>query len=231
MLTLSYLLSFSILICLFGCDFYSSNSSANVAIARQNQPRFVVSGECNVNFDPNTNEIKLLSKMTVDAQSPRARCIIRISTPNGQKGVRLVPLALKGEVKEAPATVAISSILIGDKPTSLSKKYTTTTKFDLTNKIPKTNYTTNGKSVLGINLVLMTNGGELELTDMKFALQGLGTKPLASTTTAGTNRYYDGSGKHHGIVYRKNTEVTLMTDASKIEAEKSLDKNNCVLLG
>jgi hypothetical protein len=166
MLRLSYVLKSFILISLvcFGC--FDANSSA-----AQNQPQLSVNGGCNVSFDPKTSEVKLVSKITVNAQSRRARCIIRIKTPNAQKQFRLVPLALKGEVKKAPATVAISSILIGGQPTSLSKKYTNSTKFDLTNQIPKTNYTSQGKSVFGINLVLTTTGGELELTDMRFALQ------------------------------------------------------------
>ncbi len=172
MLRLIYLVSFPILISLLGFGFYQSNSSSDVLISRQNQPELIVSGECNVKFDRKTNEIKLLSKMTVDPQSRRVRCLIRINNPNKQKRVRLVPLAFKGRVKKAPATVAISSMLIGDQPTSVSKTYRSSTKFDLTNKIPKTNYTNKGKSVFGINLVLMTDRGNLELTDMKFALQG-----------------------------------------------------------
>ncbi|MHC5732716.1 MAG: hypothetical protein ACYTXY_53475, partial [Nostoc sp.] len=51
----------------------------------------------------------------------------------------------------------------------LSKNYTSPTKFNLTNQIPKTNYLTTGS--FGINLILATSEGELELTDMKFALQ------------------------------------------------------------
>jgi hypothetical protein len=172
MLTLSYARNFLILICLFSLGCYDADSST-VTTSKENQPEFSVSGGCNVNFDPKTSEFKLVSKITVSAQSPRARCIVRINTSNAQKQFRLVPLALKGKVKKAPATVAISSILIGEQqqPTSLSRKYTSSTKFDLTNQIPKTNYTTKEKSVLGINLVLMTTEGELELTDMKFALQ------------------------------------------------------------
>ena len=85
-----------------------------------------------------------------------------------------MPLAFKGEVKKAPAQVAISSFLIGDKPTRTlyeSPLSASSLKFDLTKKILPTNYTTKGKSVLGINVVLISTGGELELTDIKFALQ------------------------------------------------------------
>ena len=166
MLRLNYVLKSFILVCLiyFGC--FDAHSTA-----AQTQPQFSVNGGCNVSYDPKTSEVKLVSKITVNAQSRRARCIIRINTPNAQKQFRLVPLALKGEVKKAPATVAISSILIGGKPTRLAKNYTSSTKFDLTKQIPTTNYTTQGKSVFGINLVLTTTGGELELTDMRFALQ------------------------------------------------------------
>jgi len=152
----------------FGCD--NANLKASIPVSKQNQPGLSVTGGCNVSLDPKTNEIKLLSKITVGAES-RSRCIIRINAPNAQKRVRLVPLAFKGEVKKAPATVAISSILIGDQPTNVSKTYTSPTKFDLTNQIPKTNYTSTGKNVFGINLVLITNRGSLEITDMKFAIQ------------------------------------------------------------
>ena len=164
MLKVRSAVGFFVLVCLFYFGLYDINLSA-----AQSQPRVSANNECNVRFDPKTNQIKLLSTITVNARSKRARCIIRINASNPQKQVRLVPLALKGRVKKAPATIAISSILIGDKPARLSKKYTSPTEFDLTNQIPKTNYTTNG--VFGINLVLMTTAGELELTDMRFALQ------------------------------------------------------------
>ncbi|MGL4622374.1 MAG: hypothetical protein ACRCZS_25495 [Chroococcidiopsis sp.] len=160
------LLNSFIFLCLLYFSFYDANSSV-----AQAQSRLSVNGECNARFDSKTNEIRLVSKITVNARSKRARCIIRISVPNTQKQFRLVPLALKGRVNKAPATVAISSILVGDRPTSLTKKYTSPTKFDLTNQIPKTGYTTQGRSVFGINLVLTTIGGDLELTDMRFALQ------------------------------------------------------------
>lgn len=156
----------SSLLC-WGC---SNANSRTLTTLSQNQPQLSVNGDCKVSLDSKTNEVKLVSKITVSAQS-RARCIIRIKSLNTQKQFRLVPLALRGTVKKAPATVAISSILIGDPPTRTAKKYTSPTKFDLTNQIPKTSYTTKEKSVLGINLILTTNGGELELTDMRFALQ------------------------------------------------------------
>lgn len=135
MLRLSYVRNFFILICLFSLGCYDANSST-VSTSIENQPQFSVNDGCNINFDPKTSEFKLVSKITARAQSPRARCIIRINTSNTKKQFRLVPLALKGEVKKAPATVAISSILIGEQqqPTSLSKKYTSSTKFDLTIK-------------------------------------------------------------------------------------------------
>ncbi len=164
MLRLKTIINFSILIGLvYFCGFDANSSAA------QNQSEFIVNGGCDVRFDPKTREIKLVSTITVNAQSKRARCIIRIKAPNSQKQFRLVPLALKGRVEKAPATVAISSMLIGGQSSRLSKEYTSPTNFDLTNQIPKTNYTNNG--VFGINLVLRTAGGELELTDMRFALQ------------------------------------------------------------
>ncbi|MEH1901254.1 MAG: hypothetical protein V7L04_07530 [Nostoc sp.] len=84
-----------------------------------------------------------------------------------------MPLALKGEVKKALATIAISLISMGgaiseEKLPILSKNYTSPTKLNLTNQIPKTNYLTTGS--FGINLILAKAEGELELTDMKFAL-------------------------------------------------------------
>ena len=101
--------------------------------------------------------------------------MIRINTSNTTKQFRLVPLAFKGEVKKAPAQVAISSFVIGDQPASFlyqSPLYGSPLKFDLTNKILPSNYTTKERSVLGINLVLITTGGESELTDdIRFALQ------------------------------------------------------------
>ncbi|MEH1939946.1 MAG: hypothetical protein V7L01_06990 [Nostoc sp.] len=173
MLKLSSKRIFSILICLFSLGCYDTNSST-VATSQANQPQFSVSDGCKISFDPKKSEFKLASKITVNAQSPRARCIVRINTSNAQKQVRLVPLTFKGEVKKAPATVSISLISIGGasgdkKLPVLSKNYTSATKFNLTNQIPKTNYLTTG--TFGINLILATSEGELELTEMKFALQ------------------------------------------------------------
>lgn len=167
MLLINNVLSFFILMCLF----YFGYSDANSSVA-QAQPQFISSGKCKVKFDPKTNEIKLESKLIVDAQSKRATCNFRLSYSNPQKQARLVPLALKGTVKKVPATISIrSSLFSGSMPPIklLSKEYTSPTKFDLTKQVPKTNYTTNG--VFGINLVLATTRGELELTDLKFALQ------------------------------------------------------------
>lgn len=169
MIKLRYVADFFILLGLLslGC---SSANSGTINNPNQKQLRLAVTGDCNLSLDSKTNEIKLVSKIVVPTQS-RARCIVRISKFNTQKQYRLVPLALKGTVKKAPATVSISANLVGDQPSRTSKEYTSPTKFDLTNQIPKTNYTTMGKSVLGINLVLSTKAGELELTDMRFALQ------------------------------------------------------------
>ncbi|MEH1803975.1 MAG: hypothetical protein ACYTXT_17300 [Nostoc sp.] len=170
MLRLSNARNFFILMCLFFFYSYDANSSSTAA-AIDNQPKFLVNKRCNISFDPQINQFTLSSNLTVNAQSPRARCIIRINTSNTQKQFRLVPLALKGVVKKAPAQIAISSFLVGEKPTPYQMIYGSAMNFDLTNQILPTNYTSTGKSVLAINVVLMTNGGELELTDMKFALQ------------------------------------------------------------
>ena len=170
MLRLSDARNFFMLICLFFFYCYDGNSSSTAA-AIDNQPNFLVSRRCNISFDPQINQFTLRSPITVNAQSPRARCIVRINTSNTQKQFRLVPLAVKGVVKKAPARVAITSFLLGDKPTPYQMIYGSAMNFDLTNQILPTNYTTTGKSVLGVNLVLITNGGELELTEMKFALQ------------------------------------------------------------
>lgn len=169
MIKLKYVTNLFIIVGLLflGC---SSANSGTITNPNEKQLRLAVTGDCNLSLDPKTNEIKLVSKIVVSAQS-RARCIVRISKFNTQKQYRLVPLALKGRVKKAPATVAISVNLIGEQPSRTSKEYTSPTNFDLTNQIPKTNYTTTDKSVLGINLVLSTKVGELELTDMRFALQ------------------------------------------------------------
>ncbi|MBN3943895.1 hypothetical protein [Nostoc sp. NMS9] len=170
MLRLSDTRNFFILMCLFFFYCYDANSSSTAAPIN-NQPRFSVNKGCNISFDPQINQFTLRAPITVKAQPSRARCIIRIDTSNTQKQFRLVPLALKGVVKKAPARVAITSFLLGDKPTPYQITYGSATNFDLTNKILPTNYTTTGKSVLGINLVLTTTGGELELTQLKFALQ------------------------------------------------------------
>ncbi|MDZ7953747.1 hypothetical protein [Nostoc sp. DedQUE09] len=170
MLKLSDARNFFMLICLFFFYCYDANSSST-ATAIDNQPKFLVNRRCNISFDPQINQFTLNSPITVNAQSPRARCIVRINTSNTQKQFRLVPLALKGVVKKAPAQITISSFLVGDQPTPYQMNYGSAMNFDLTNQIPATNYTTTGKSVLGVNLVLTTTGGELELTDMKFALQ------------------------------------------------------------
>ncbi|MBN3875058.1 MULTISPECIES: hypothetical protein [unclassified Nostoc] len=170
MLRLSNARNFFILMCLFFFYSYDANSSSTAA-AIDNQPKFLVNKRCNISFDPQINQFTLGSNLTVNAQSPRARCIIRINISNTQKQFRLVPLALKGVVKKAPAQIAISSFLVGEKPTPYQMIYGSAMNFDLTNQILPTNYTSTGKSVLAINLVLTTNGGELELTDMKFALQ------------------------------------------------------------
>ncbi|MDZ8184444.1 MAG: hypothetical protein RMX96_06200 [Nostoc sp. ChiSLP02] len=172
MLSLSYARNFSLLICLFSLSCYSANSSS-IANAIENQPQLYASG-CSVNLDPVTNEVKLQAPITANAQSPRTRCIVRINTFTTQKQFRLVPLAVKGQVKTAPAQVAISSFLLGDRPTRVlyqSPPFGSSINFDLTNQIPPTNYTSSGKSLLGINLVLITSKGEVQLTEMRFALQ------------------------------------------------------------
>ncbi|MEH2212801.1 hypothetical protein [Nostoc sp.] len=169
MLRLSDARNFFILMCLFFFC-YGANSSSTAAPVN-NQPRFSVNRGCNISFNPQINQFTLRAPITVKAQSSRARCIVRIDTSNTQKQFRLVPLALKGVVKKAPARVAITSFLLGDKATPYQITYGSAINFDLTKKILPTNYTTTGKSILGINLVLTTTGGELELTDLKFALQ------------------------------------------------------------
>ncbi|MEH2168133.1 MAG: hypothetical protein V7K41_15945 [Nostoc sp.] len=170
MLRLSDARNFFILMCLsFICCYDANSSSAAAPI--DNQPKFSVNKRCNISFDPQISQFTLRAPITVNAQSSRARCIIRIDTSNTQKQFRLVPLAFKGVVKKAPARVAITSFLLGDKATPYQITYGSAINFDLTNKILPTNYTATGKSVLGINLVLTTTGGELELTELKFAVQ------------------------------------------------------------
>ncbi|MEH2078599.1 MAG: hypothetical protein V7K89_00845 [Nostoc sp.] len=174
MLRLSDARNFFILIPLFFLSSYDANNSSSIAIEIANQPQFTVNKGCNITFDPKKNELTLGSKIAVNAQFSRARCIIRINTSSTGKQFRLVPLAFKGEVKKAPAQVAISSFVVGDQPNRFlyeSPLSGTPLKFDLTKKILLTNYTSKGKSILGINLVLTTTGGELEVTDIKFALQ------------------------------------------------------------
>ncbi|WP_334704919.1 hypothetical protein [Nostoc sp.] len=170
MLRLSDARNFFILMCLFFFYSYDANSSS-AAAPINSQLRFSVNRGCNISFNPQISQFTLRSPITVKAQSSRARCIIRIDTSNTQKQFRLVPLAVKGVVKKAPARVAITSFLLGDKPTPYQITYGNAINFDLTKQILPTNYTTKGKSVLGINLVLTTTGGELELTDLKFAIQ------------------------------------------------------------
>lgn len=165
---LNYLLSLLTLVSVFGFDSQNINSQVEAETLKQNESGFTVTGDCDATFDSTSNQIKLVSKMTLGSES-RARCLIRLEAPNRQKPVRLVPLALKGKVTQAPATVSISSILIGDEPTSLSKEYTRPTSFDLTSQIPKTGYTSTGKSVFGINLIL--SGGGLEITEMTFEIE------------------------------------------------------------
>ncbi len=170
MLRLSDARNFFMLMCLFFFYCYDANSSS-AAAPINNQLRFSVNRGCNISFDPKISQFTLRSPITVKAQSPRARCIIRIDTSNTQKQFRLVPLAVKGVVKKASARVAITSFLLGDKATPYEITYGNARNFDLTKQILPTNYTSTGKSVLGINLVLTTTGGELELTDFKFAVQ------------------------------------------------------------
>lgn len=168
---LKYLLNLFILVSLFSFSSCNSNSDINAATSQENQAGLTVTGDCDVVFDPQTNEIKLVSDLTVGPES-RARCIIRVESPSPYKQVRLVPIAVKGEVTKAPATLSISSILVGgDDPTSVSKLYNSPTSFDLTDQIPSTDYTTEGQSVFGINLIVSTNEGSLEITDLKFAIQ------------------------------------------------------------
>ena len=171
MLRLKYLLNFLLLASLFTFSSCNANSNTDAATSKESQSGFRVTGDCDVVFDSQNNEIKLVSDITVGPES-RARCIIRVQAPSPQKQVRLVPIALKGKVTKAPATLSISSILIGDdEPTSVSKLYKSPTSFDLTNQIPSTGYTKSGKSIFGINLIVSTTDGSLEITDLKFAIQ------------------------------------------------------------
>lgn len=177
MLKFKYLLNFLLVISLLGFGACSANSHTDTATSidtvasDENESGLRVTGDCDVVFDEQTNEIKLVSNISVAPES-RARCIIRVKSPDPQKSVRLVPLALKGEVTKAPATLAVSSILIGeDEPTSFAESYTRPTSFDLAKEIPTTGYTTAGQNVFGINLTVSTQEGSLEITDLKFAIQ------------------------------------------------------------
>ncbi len=172
MLRLKYLLNFLLVVSLFTFSSCNANSNTDAATPPESKSGFIVTGDCDVVFDSQTNEIKLVSDLTVGPES-RARCIIRVEAPSSQKQVRLVPVALKGEVTKAPATLSISSILIGDdKRTSISKLYDNPTSFDLADQIPNTSYTKNGRSVFGINLTVSTRrGGSLDITELKFAIQ------------------------------------------------------------
>ena len=171
MLKLKYLLNFFLIVSLFTFSSCKANSNTDAKTSPESESGFIVTGDCDAVFDPQTNEIKLVSALRVGPES-RARCIIRVEAPSSQKQVRLVPVALKGEVTKAPATLSISSILIGDdEPTSVSKLYDSPTSFDLTNQIPSTSYTKDGSSVFGINLLVSTTGGSLQITDLKFAIE------------------------------------------------------------
>lgn len=179
MLQLKYLLNLSLVIpllfsgaCSAGSDTNAGiNLNVNSASSQETESGFRVTGDCDVVFDEQSNQIKLVSKLIVGPES-RSRCIIRVQSPNPQKRLRLVPLALKGKVLKAPATLAISSILIGrDEPTSFSESYTKPTSFDLADEIPITGYTGDGKNVFGINLTVSTREGSLEITEMRFAIQ------------------------------------------------------------
>ncbi|MEH2244650.1 hypothetical protein [Nostoc sp.] len=174
MLRLSNARNLFMFLCLFVSYCYDANSSS-IAAPIVNQPQFIVNNGCQINYNRQTSELKISSKLAVNAQLSRVRCIIRINTST-QNQFRLVPLAFKGQVKKAPAQVAISSFVIGDQPTRVlytSPSNASFLNFDLTKQILPTNYTTptQGKSVIGINLILTTSGGESELTDVRFTLQ------------------------------------------------------------
>ncbi|MEM7590739.1 MAG: hypothetical protein AAF383_04340 [Cyanobacteria bacterium P01_A01_bin.83] len=171
MLKLKYLLNFLLVISLVGFGSCYANSDTDIAISQESESGLRVTGDCDVVFNEQTNEIELVSKITVAPES-RARCIIRIQSPDPNKSLRLVPLALKGKVTKAPATLAVSSVLIGeDNPTSFAESYNKPTSFDLANEIPTTGHTTAGQNVFGINLTVSTQEGSLEITDLKFAIQ------------------------------------------------------------
>lgn len=170
MLKLSYARNFFILISLF--SLYANSFS--IANAQENQPQPLISG-CNVNYDSGTRELKLATPIIVNAQTSRARCVIRINTPNAQRQYRLVPLAFKGEVRRTPATVAVASLLLGGaQGTKVTRvRYQSpplpSGQFDLTSQIIPTDYTNTG--TFGLNVVLSSSGGEAQLTEMRFVLQ------------------------------------------------------------
>lgn len=147
------------------------NLNNNSADSSEPQSGFRVTGDCDVVFNQQTNQIKLVSDLIVGSES-RSRCIIRVQSPNPNKRLRLVPVSIKGNVTKAPASIAISSILIGgEEPTSFSQTYTKPTKFNLTNDIPATSYTGSGQNVFGINLTVSTRKGSLKITDLEFAIK------------------------------------------------------------
>lgn len=171
MLKFKGLLNFLVIASVLTFGSYNGNSNTDAATPQETESGIRVTGDCDVVFDPKTNEIELVSHLTVAPES-RARCIIRIQNPNPLKRVRLVPVALKGKVTKVPATLAISSILIGaDEPTSFSKTYSKPTIFDLVKEIPTTGYTTDGANVFGINLTVSTREGSLAITELKFAIK------------------------------------------------------------
>jgi hypothetical protein len=176
MLKFSHSLNFFIFIFLFGLGYDNANSSATIVALQEKQTGLFGeafgSGSCTVEVDSKNNEIKLSNVISTD-KGARARCIIRANVSSEKKVVRLVPLALKGEVKKAPATVSISLIVTGGalgiaKALPSSYTFTKPAKFNLINKISKTNYF-QGNATVGINLIL--TGGTAEITEMRFALQ------------------------------------------------------------
>ena len=152
-------------------DLNLNTNSANFANSSKKESGFRVTGDCDVVFNKQTNKIKLVSDLIVEPES-RTRCIIRVQSPNPTKRLRLVPVSVKGKVTKAPATIAISSILIGgEEPSSFSQTYTKPTSFNLTDDIPVTSYTESGQNVFGINLTVSTRKGSLEITDLEFAIK------------------------------------------------------------
>ena len=179
MFQLKYFLNLSIVIPLLfsGYCYAGSQTDADINLnvnstnSSDEESGFRVTGDCDVVFDEQTNKIKLVSKLVVDPES-RSRCIIRVQSPNSAKRLQLVPLAIKGKVTKAPASIAISSILVGeDEPSSFSQTYTKPSTFDVTNDIPVTGYTTSGQNVFGINLTVSTRKGSLEITELEFVIK------------------------------------------------------------